>query len=147
MTSISDNISAVLLQDRVGAPNVNATMAALGLKVTGLFTEGIPATAEDLGVLLEAIHSGPAMDEDSRKQMMELMMGETIDNGVAAGVPSGTKVAHKTGNWSDATNDAAIVFGPKGDYVIVVLSDADHDPSGIKGISDLVYRYLAGTLR
>ncbi len=144
MMSISDNISAVLLQDRAGAGNINATMSALGLQVTGLFTEALPATAEDFGVLMEAIAKNPDVDDDSRTQMLDLLASETIDNGIVAGVPRGTKVAHKTGNWSDATNDAGIVFAPRGNYVIVVLSDTDHDPSGTKSVSDLVYRYLEG---
>jgi beta-lactamase class A len=142
MTSVSDNVSAVLLQDRAGAGNINATMAALGLKATGLFTEGIPATAEDLGVLLEAIAKGPGVDDESREQMIELLTHETFDNGVVAGVPKGTKVAHKTGNWSDATNDAAIVFAPRGQYLLVVLSDTDHDSSVIKAVSELVYQHF-----
>ncbi|HEY7268841.1 MAG TPA: serine hydrolase [Dehalococcoidia bacterium] len=142
MTSVSDNVSAVLLQDRAGAGNINATMAALGLKATGLFTEGIPATAEDIGVLLEAIARGPDVDDDSRKQMLDLLANETFDNGVVAGVPKGTKVAHKTGNWSDATNDAAIVFAPKGQYILVVLSDTDHETSVIRALSTLVYEHF-----
>jgi beta-lactamase class A len=145
MMSISDNISAVLLQDRAGAGNINTTMSALGLQVTGLFTEALPATAEDFGVLMEAIARNPDVDDDSRTQMFDLLTSETIDNGIVAGVPKGTKVAHKTGNWSDATNDAGIVFGPRGNYVIVVLSDTDHDPSGTMSVSDLVYRYLEGS--
>jgi beta-lactamase class A len=145
MMSVSDNVSAVLLQDRAGARNINATMAALGLESSGLFPEGIPATAGDFGLLLEAIMKNEDVDDDSRKQMLELLQSETIDNGVVAGVPKGTKVAHKTGNWSDATNDAAIVFAPKGAYVLVVLSDLDHDSSGTRRVSELVYGYLGGT--
>jgi beta-lactamase class A len=142
MTSVSDNVSAVLLQDRAGAGNINSTMAALGLRNTGLFTEGIPATAQDMGILLEAIAKGPDVDDRSREEMLQLLQNETFDNGVVAGVPRGTKVAHKTGNWSDATNDAAIVFGPKGPYVLVVLSDADHESAVIRAISELVYQHF-----
>jgi beta-lactamase class A len=144
MMSVSDNVAAVLLQDRAGSSNINSTMKALGLKDSGLFEDGLPATAQDFGVLLEAIMNDGGISDESRTQMLDLMESETIDNGVVAGLPKGTKVAHKTGNWTDATNDAAIVFGPKGAYILVVLSDTDHDSSGTKAISEEVYRYLAG---
>jgi beta-lactamase class A len=142
MMSVSDTVSAVLLQDRVGAGNVNATMASLGLTASGLFTDGIPATAEDFGVLMEAIYAGTGMDAHSREAMLDLLASETFDNGIVAGVPRGTWVGHKTGNWTDATNDAGIVIGPSGAYVIVVLSDLDHETAGTKAISEAVYRYL-----
>lgn len=143
MMSVSDNVSAVLLQDRVGAGNVNQTMSALGLGDTGLFTEGLPATAQDIGTLLEAIARSRTVPEESREQMLELMSSETFDNGLAAGVAPGTRVVHKTGNLSDATNDAGIVFAPRGAYALVVLSDRDHDPRAIKLVSRLVYEYFA----
>jgi beta-lactamase class A len=142
MMSLSDNVSAVLLQDRVGAGNVNATMASLGLTASGLFTDGIPATAEDFGVLMEALYAGTGMDLESREAMLDLLASETFDNGIVAGVPRGTWVGHKTGNWTDATNDAGIVIGPSGPYVIVVLCDLDHETAGTKAVSEAVFRYL-----
>jgi beta-lactamase class A len=136
MMSISDNVSAVLLQDRVGSSNVNAAMAALGLKSSGLFPEGLPATAADFGLLLEAI----ARDEsESNRQMVELLARERIDNGLLAGVPRNVPVAHKTGNWSDATNDAGIIFAPAGTYVLVVLSDLGYQSTKTRLLSEAVY--------
>jgi beta-lactamase class A len=142
MMSVSDNVSAVLLQDRVGAGNVNATMRSLGLKESGLFTEGLPITAGDFGILFEAIATGREVDEETRNEMLDLLASERISNGLTAGAPVGTRIAHKTGNWSDATHDGGIVFGPSGAYILVVLSETSHDPSGIRAVAALVYDYF-----
>lgn len=142
MMSVSDNAAAVLLQDLVRAPNVNRSIQALGLKDSGLFTEGLPVTAADLGLLLEAIVRGAAVSEAASAEMIELMKGEVIDNGLRAGVPANVPVAHKTGNWSDATHDAGIVFAKDGPYVFVVLSDTDHETSVIRALSEAAYDYF-----
>ncbi|MSQ62148.1 MAG: hypothetical protein EXR43_06190 [Dehalococcoidia bacterium] len=41
MITVSDNVSAVLLQDRVGAGPINRDMAALGLSGTRLASDGV----------------------------------------------------------------------------------------------------------
>ena len=147
MMTVSDNVSAVLLQDRAGAGNINGTMLALGLESSGLYPEFLPATAADFGVLLEAIVRSPELDGEAHLQMLELMLGETIDNGLASGLPDGTKVAHKTGNWFDATHDAAVVAAPGGVYVIVVLSDLGYQAVATRSLSEAVWEHFQGLRR
>jgi beta-lactamase class A len=142
MMSVSDNVSAVLLQDRAGAGNINKTMQALGLETTGLFPEGLPATAGDFGLLLEAIAASEDVSAATRRDIIELMASESRDNGLVAGLPRGTRVAHKTGNWPDATHDVGIVEAPAGVYVIVVLCDLGYQPTLTRAISETVYQHL-----
>jgi beta-lactamase class A len=123
MMSISDNAAAVLLQDLVGAPNVNESLAALGLTDSRLTPEDITITAQDMALLLQFIASGKAVDRQASEVMASLMLTETFDNGLDAGVPAQASVAHKTGNWPTARHDAGIVFAPESTYVIVILSD------------------------
>jgi beta-lactamase class A len=140
MMSVSDNSAAVLLQDLVGSPNINNSLAALGLTDSRLTTEDIPITAQDMALLLEFIASGQGVSREASESMAALMESETFDNGLAAGVPADALVAHKTGNWPNARHDVGIVFGPKSTYVIVILSDnrsGSYDMT--KTISSLVY--------
>ena len=140
MMSISDNAAAVLLQDLVGAPNINDSLAALGLTDSRLTTEDIPITVQDMALLLEYIASGKAVSREASEQMAALMETETFDNGLEAGLPPGVVAAHKTGNWPNARHDAGIVFGPKSTYVIVILSDNREGSYGMtKTISSMVY--------
>ena len=142
MMAISDNAAAVLLQDVVGAGNINASMRALGLTETRLLPEDLPLTAADVAILLEGIGRGVAINEASSRAMFQLMAGERFDNGIKAGVPAGTVVAHKTGNWSNATHDAAIVYSPKATYVLVVLSDRNHEVAVTRAVSQAVYSFF-----
>jgi beta-lactamase class A len=142
MMSVSDNTSAVLLQDRVGAGNINSTLEALGARNTGLYPEDLPVSAADIALLLETINAAQELDETASAEMLQLMTSETIDNGIKAGLPPQTVVAHKTGNWDNATHDAAIVFTPRGNYILVVLADRDHENLLTQELSRYVYRYL-----
>jgi beta-lactamase class A len=56
--------------------------------------------------------------------MREILTRQEFNDGIPAGLPKGTRVAHKTG-WITATaHDAAIVYPPGGEppYVLVVLT-------------------------
>src|SRR5688500_5375770 len=108
MLSVSDNAAAVMLQDIVGAGNTNNALAAFGIADSGLYTARLPITAEDVALLLEAIGRGEAVSGAASADMLQLMSREAIDNGLVAGLPRGVPVAHKTGNWGDATHDAGI---------------------------------------
>jgi beta-lactamase class A len=135
MMRISDNAAAHLLQDLVGPANVNQSLQALGILDSGLYSEELPSTASDVAFLLEAIASGEAVSEPASADMVELMASESIDNGLRSGVPARVKVAHKTGNWTDATHDAGIVFAESGPYLFVAMSEADYDPDVIEELS------------
>ncbi len=150
MMSVSDNTSAVMLQDRVGSRHINEAMAALGLSTTRLLEDDLPTNAGDMALLMEMIALGEAVDTTASMEMAGLLASEEIDNGLAAGVPEGTLVAHKTGNWLDATHDVGIVYSPATTYVIAVLSDKgfeDHANILITELSRAVWEYYNGPLQ
>jgi beta-lactamase class A len=144
MTAFSDNTSAVLLQDRAGSANVNASMEALGLSTTRLLTEDLPTTAGDMALLMEMIARGRAVDEAASQNMVNLLAGEELDNGLRAGVPPETVVAHKTGNWSNATHDAGIVYASNAPYVIAILSEKAYETVLTAKLSAAVFEYYTG---
>ena len=56
------------------------------------------------------------------RQMIELMSGNDLQRLLQAGIPEGTRIAHKNGWIADMVGDAGIVFPPNGrDYVISVF--------------------------
>jgi beta-lactamase class A len=142
MMSVSDNAAAVLLQDVAGAGNINASMDSLGMRATRLLTEDLPVTATDLALLLDAIVRSEAISAEASALMVELMLSEEFDNGVSGPLPPEVEVAHKTGNWTNATHDAAIVYGPGITYLLIVLSDRDHETALIQDVSRLVYEHF-----
>jgi beta-lactamase class A len=144
MLSVSDNAAAVLLQDLVGVANVNNAINALGLTQSGLFPENLAVTAADLSLLLEAISRGEAVSPEASADMVQLLLHDVFNNGLVAGLPpgSGAVVAHKTGNWSDATNDAGLVYTDWGAYAFVAHSDVGYETSVIRAASTAVYEHF-----
>ena len=90
-------------------------------------------TPLDMGLLLEMIYqcsygSGALMvaypgnfTVDKCNQMIEWMSTNRIDSLTEAGVPVGTRMAHKHSFTSDTHADAALVFSPGGNFVLVVF--------------------------
>ncbi|NPV65663.1 MAG: SH3 domain-containing protein [Anaerolineae bacterium] len=95
-------------------------------------------TPENLGWLLGAIYqcaadgSGPLQEvfpgdftPTECRQIILAMSRNQINVLTEAGVPAGTRVAHKHGWIDDTHGDAAIIFTPGGDFVLVM---ALHQP-------------------
>ena len=101
-------------------------------------------SVKDTGVLLEKIYRGTCVSAKYSKEMLNLLLKQTRRWKIPAGLPSGTKVANKTGETSQYQHDAAIVFGPKTDYVLCIFSQTSEYSgiTGIKQISAKVYQAL-----
>ena len=145
MMSVSDNVAANLMYDRVGYSNVNQTLRELGLAYSGLVQGGdLLTTAGGTATLMEAIARGRAVSPAASEEMNALLESDVINDRLPALLPLGTRVAHKTGNWSNATHDGGIVFSPRATYVIVVLTDYGYAVDGgsrIARLSKAVYDY------
>ncbi len=101
------------------------------------------SSAKDCGLLLESIYNGQCVSKASSKKMLNLLLNQQVRNKIPAGVPSGIKVANKTGETSAAEHDIAIVYGKKTDYVLCVFSsNSPLGAAGIREISSTVYNYL-----
>ena len=77
-------------------------------------------------MLLDRIAHGQAVDATADAEMIAILKRQKANDAIPAGLPSGTVVAHKTGNITRIHHDAAIVFAPR-PYVLVLL---------VRGIDD-----------
>jgi beta-lactamase class A len=131
MITASSNLATNVLIDRLGVQKIQQTTIELG--ATGMqVLRGVEdskayeagrnntTTADALLVLMEAIARGKAVSPEASKEMVEILANQKFRDGIPAGVPEGTRVAHKTGEISSVNHDAAIVFAPR-PYVLVVL--------------------------
>lgn len=143
MIVLSDTPLALMVQDAAGATRVEALLEAEGLADTSVMIRELPTTARDMAWLLETIAEGRGFAAASREKMLSLLLQASFRDGIPAGVPQGTKVAHKSGNWSNATHDVAIVWGPTGPYLLVVLSDQAWQWEPVVRLSEAVYQYFA----
>lgn len=128
MITISHNYAALALLDKLGNSSIsNKTIA------------------KDVADFLEKVYKGEMIDQEYSQKMMDLLAGQTINDRIPKYLPQGTKVAHKTGDIGFFENDAGIVFSPKGDFIIVVLTETK-DPAQageiIAKISEAAYKYF-----
>jgi beta-lactamase class A len=101
-------------------------------------------TARDLAIILRAIEEGRAGTPEATRDMRDVLLGEEFNEKIPAGVPANVRVAHKTGEITAHSHDAAIVYPPgTKPYVLVVLTRGIQDGAKasrlIADISHLVY--------
>jgi len=157
MITRSSNLATNTLIEIVGAAAANATAHSLGAKdiqvLRGVedgkaFAAGMNnmTTARDLAMLMSAIETGAAASRVSSDSMRAVLLRQEFNDEIPAGLPPGTRVAHKTGQITGHLHDAAIVY-PSGrtPYVLVVLTRGIDDEkvarSLIADISRLVYAH------
>jgi beta-lactamase class A len=137
MITVSSNLAANILIEKLGAENIQRTVHAMGadgMKVLRgveddkAFEKGLnnATTARSLLVMLTKIAQGAAVSPIASRAMVDMLSRQRFRDGIPAQLPEGTRVAHKTGNITKIHHDAAIVYGPR-PFVLVVL---------VRGIED-----------
>jgi|SRR6185437_5708580 len=138
MITVSSNLATNQLIEKLGVENIRATVHSLhadgmnvlrGVEDNKAYEKGLnnTTTARGLEQLLDAIARGEAVDKDGSRQMIEILERQKFNEGIPAGLPPGTRVAHKTGEITKIHHDAAIVFAPR-PFVLVIL---------VRGIADI----------
>ncbi len=132
----SSNLATNVLIDRLDATRVTALADRLGgagvLVRRGVedgpaFRAGLNnvTTARGLGKLLAALERGQVASAWATQAMRETLLRQEFNEEIPAGLPAGTRVAHKTGWITATTHDAAIVYPPGGrPFVLVILTRA-----------------------
>jgi beta-lactamase class A len=153
MIQDSDNIAALVLLDVIGASGANAVADELGMPATHVVDhrageEGDHTTsAEDMAHLLYQVAAGEAVNQRVSEQALSLLEARQSVNWLGGDLPFWVKVAHKWGDLPDARHDAGVVFTPRGNFVLAVLTEdasADEAAALIARASRATYDYLGG---
>jgi beta-lactamase class A len=131
MITVSSNLATNLIIEKLGVENIRATVHSLnadgmrvlrGVEDTKAFEKGLnnTTTARALQILLASIADNTAAGPEASQQMLAILERQKFNEGIPAGLPPGTKAAHKTGEITKIHHDAAIVFAPR-PFVLVIL--------------------------
>jgi beta-lactamase class A len=131
MITVSSNFAANLLIEKLGVDNVRRTVSTLGadgmqvlrgVEDQKAFDKGLnnTTTARGLLVLFEKLARSEVVDEPADAEMVAVLKRQAFNDGIPAGLPPGTAVAHKTGSITRIHHDAGIVYAPR-PYVLVIL--------------------------
>jgi beta-lactamase class A len=130
----SSNLATNILIETAKAENIMKLMRKLGandiqvrrgVEDNKAFRAGLnnTTTAYDLMILLRAIAEQKVANARGCAEMLAILQKQEFNEGLPAGLPAGTKVAHKTGSITKIYHDAGIVYLPNSKpYVIVVLT-------------------------
>jgi beta-lactamase class A len=157
MITRSSNFATNTLISLVGADAVTRSMRSLGAQriqvLRGVedgkaFEKGMnnTTTARDLAIILRAIEEGKAASPAATHEMLAILLAQEFNEKIPAGLPPGTRVAHKTGEITAVSHDAAIIY-PTGrkPYVLVVLTrgivDGTKSSKLIADISAIMYAH------
>jgi beta-lactamase class A len=131
MITVSDNSSAVALLHEFGANNIDDSLRELGAKAMTVSRVELWTSADDLALLMEAIYVGEGVTPVERDQMRNLLLAQSIRNGIPGAledeIQSGLRVGNKTGTWPGAQHDVAFVEAQSGAYVIAILTDGSYE--------------------
>ena len=154
----SSNLATNLLLDLLGIEFLQRTLDELGLKGIDLirgvedelaFENGINnrVTADGLVQLLRVIAEERAFSTELSRRMIDILHEQEFRSGIPAGLPSGARVAHKTGEISTIAHDAGVVYLPKRPpYIVAILTEWEPGITGrsatIAAASYMVYEHV-----
>lgn len=150
MIIVSDNAGTGTIAEMVGLERVNALCQSIGMTGT-MHRHGMPpgglsrdhaveatnaTTPADVGLLLECILDG-TRDADAARRIgctpelcrlgMDILSWQKLNARMPMLLPTGTKVAHKTGTGARNYNDAGIVFQDN-DPLFILTVYTEHVP-------------------
>lgn len=135
MITISHNYSALLLSSKVGERKMQEFLKKYSFNQSSL--DPLETTPSDIGLFFELLYEGKIVDGESSKKMLELLSRQKINDRIPKLLPTGVRVAHKTGDIGLYENDGGIVFSPAGDYIFVALSQSDVPKAAGERIAEL----------
>ena len=133
MITISDNTATNVLISYFGTTALNEGFASIGLNETRvnrrLFDaeaskKGIQnvVTPAEIGMLLEKLYRNEFVNEKVSEEIKEILFRQQIKHKIKEMLPVGTRVASKTGDDDNISNDVGIVYA-KQPFVVCFISN------------------------
>lgn len=113
--------------------NLDDTQLALDLAVPG--RQPNTTTAKDLASFFDLVYHQGVPDSD---EMMGIFKKQKINNMIPQLLPSGTVVAHKTGDWAPIYHDGGVVYKPGDPFILTIFTNAG-SPDIVAKLAQVAY--------
>ncbi|QJR38090.1 serine hydrolase [Gemmatimonas groenlandica] len=147
LITLLDPAKITALARELGARN---TVVLRGVEDTPAFRKGMNnvTTASDLVMLFVALQSQRVGDSTATADMLRILEQQAFNTQIPAGLPPGTRVAHKTGSITATRHDAGLVYPPgRAPYAIAILTRNIADPAVADALtadcSRIIWEWLA----
>ena len=102
--------------------------------------------AKDVGLLLSRVYNRAFLSRRVCNEIEQMMLEQATRYKIPRGLPEWVECGNKSGETDTIANDAAVIYGPTTDYILVVLSNdwSDENTANeqISALSSLVYRFF-----
>ncbi|MCI6275618.1 MAG: class A beta-lactamase-related serine hydrolase [Clostridium sp.] len=133
MIILSDNTATNMLIDMIGINNINIMADELNLKSTRLRRKMMDSEAvkqgrenttcaKDLCRILYLIYDGKLVNGKYSDVMIDILKRQQVGGRLNLYLPDEILIAHKTGDLDKLEHDVGIVYHPKQNYIICVLT-------------------------
>ncbi len=105
-------------------------------------------TAKDVGLLLGRIYNRTFLSRRVCNEIEQMMLDQATRYKIPRGLPEGegAQCGNKSGETDTIANDAAVIYGPTTDYILIVLSNdwsnEDTANAQIAEVSKTVYNFF-----
>lgn len=149
MISYSDNNATALLNNNIDLEVFKKVFTDLNLPAPDWGAKSYPISAKEFTVFMRALYNGTYLNDENSEIATKLLSQCDFKQGMIAGLPAHTKVAHKFGEAGTTTeqqlSESAIVYLDNNPYMITVMTrgnDYKKLPQVIKEISSAVYQQM-----
>jgi beta-lactamase class A len=145
MITVSDNGTALAFWHLLGPENVNATLQKAGLAAFHIAideNDDHTASARVIGQYFTLLAQRKLVSAAASDRMIARLERQQINDRLPSQLPSGTKIAHKTGNLGFVTHDAGIIYTSSGPRIVVGMTantDEEEATHFLGGLGALVY--------
>lgn len=147
--ALIQRLDAVRITELTRKFGATKMMVRRGVEDDKAFAAGLnnTTTAHDLVALFLALNDGKVGNEASTKDMLSILEAQAFNDEIPAGLPKGTRVAHKTGSITAVMHDAGLVYPPRrAPYAIAILTRNIPDENVARSLmadcSRLIWQWL-----
>jgi len=146
MITDSDNGATFTLLDRINPDFLNAVYTALGIQNPGDDSANYQISARTYGLFFRILYNATYLLPQYSERALKLLSQATFADGIVAGVPKGTTIAHKYGEHVLSQNgsatgvelsDCGIVYYPAHPYLLCVMTSAKDVPAASAVIANI----------
>jgi len=142
MIKYSDNNATFLLKKNLNVAQFKKTYDNVGLPVPNIMDVNYSLSAEDYSVFLKVLYNAGYLSIENSEYAIKLLTGCDFKEGFLKGLPAGTPVAHKFGEWGDGgvqheLHESGIIYLDGEAYILTVMTSGKNIQDLTKTIQEI----------
>jgi beta-lactamase class A len=142
MIKYSDNNATFLLKKNLDVAQFKKTYDNVGLPVPNIMDVNYSLSAEDFSVFLKVLFNAGYLSIANSEYAIKLLTECDFKEGFLKGLPTGTPVAHKFGEWGDGgvqheLHESGIIYLDGEAYILTVMTSGKNIQDLTKTIQEI----------